>query len=136
MLMYRLLAALPLALLAITPATAEPDVLGRWVVDRERSLASLTASKTVGAEEAGQILAMFGNATVEFQAGRLSLAIGPQTLGCDWSWGAGQEIAFRNCLNQRKQPAPGAPEKMVLGEDGFIRFIEADGSALTFRRAG
>lgn len=130
----------PLSFMAIAstllagPVFADGNIEGEWRVDRTLSLQTLTARKTVSAEEASGILAMFGAATLSFEGAKAHVALGPAPVTCAWTWGEAREIRVSACLDKRKQPAPG-PAKLELSGDGTIRLIEEDGSALAFRRA-
>lgn len=131
----RPLLALLLALAAL-PAWAQPEVAGRWLLDKERSLLSLTAANTMKPAEAAEVVSMFADAEVNFEGPKMRVALGPQKVTCDWQWGQGGEIAFKACVDEKNRPAPGGPDRLVLTDDGLLRFYEQDGSALTFRRGG
>jgi hypothetical protein len=130
-----LLALLIPAALIGAPAWAEPDIAGRWSVDKEASLISLTASKTMTPKEAADILGSFGDSAVVFEDSKMKVLMGPQSITCDWTWGAAQEVKYTACLDEKQQPAPGGPAKIEVGADGLLRFVESDGSAMTFKRA-
>ena len=135
LLRYSLLALLVPAALGAAPAWAEPEIAGRWAVDKELSLVSLTASKTMTPKEATDILASFGDSAVVFEGAKMNVLMGPQSITCDWTWGTAQEIKYTACLDEKQQPAPGGPAKIELSQDNLLRFVEADGSAMTFKRA-
>lgn len=102
-------------------------------MDRSLSLQTLTAKKTVSAEEASGIVAMFGGAILSFEGAQARVSLGPAPVTCAWTWGEAQEIRLSACVDKRKQPAPG-PARLELSGDGTIHLIEEDGSALAFRR--
>ncbi|PWR21304.1 hypothetical protein DKG74_12725 [Zavarzinia aquatilis] len=102
-------------------------------MDRALSLLTLTATKTVSAEEAAGVVAMFGGSTLTFEGEKVKVGFGPAPVACAWAWGEAGEIRLSSCLDKRKQPAPG-PARLELSADGTIRLIEEDGSALAFRR--
>ena len=116
------------------PACAGGEIEGEWHVDRSLSLQTLTAKKTVSADEAAGVIAMFGASTLIFEGAAVRVAFGPAPVACAWTWGEAGEIRLSSCLDKRKQPAPG-PARLELSGDGTIRLIEEDGSALAFRRA-